>query len=218
MYMPGHFREERTHVLHDTIVRIGFGTLVTYGPDGLEATHLPIHVDPNEGPLGTLYGHVARANAQWRTASKDIESLLTFTGPHAYISPSYYPSKREHGRRVPTWNYIAVHAYGALETIESPAPLLSIVSRLTDKHEAGRAHPWSVDDAPPKYIEGLLRAIIGIRMPIARLEGKWKLGQNLSPADFEGAAAGLEASETERELARIMRGLQAAPDAGGART
>jgi len=206
-------------VLHDTIVRIGFGTLVTYGPDGLVATHLPTYLDPNEGPMGTLYGHVARANVQWKTASKDIESLLTFTGPHAYISPSYYPSKRETGRKVPTWNYIAVHAYGKIESIEAPGPLLGIVTRLTDKHEAGRPEPWHVDDAPPKYIEGMLRAIVGIRMPIARLEGKWKLGQNLSPADYEGAAAGLEASDTEREreLARIMRTL-GAPDGGGAKT
>jgi len=213
MYLPASFREERLPVLHDAIDRIGFATLVTLGPDGLVATHLPMYIEASEGPLGTLYGHVARANPQWKELAGKVEALVTFVGPHAYVSPSFYPSKREHGRNVPTWNYVAIHAYGTPEAVEEPAPLLEIVTRLTNKHEANRAEPWHVSDAPASYVEGMLRAIVGVRIPISRLEGKWKLSQNRKPEDFEGTMAGLSEAtgERERDVADAMRALRRPP-------
>ncbi|WP_394822431.1 FMN-binding negative transcriptional regulator [Pendulispora albinea] len=217
MYLPASFRENRLPVLHDTIARMGFATLVTSGPDGLVATHLPMYVEPAEGPMGTLYGHVARANPQWKELAGSGEALVTFVGPDAYVSPSYYPSKPIAGKVVPTWNYVAVHAYGKAEAIEEPAPLLEIVTRLTDAHEAGRAERWSVSDAPESYVQGLLRAIVGIRIPISRIEGKWKLSQNRSPEDAAGVIAGLSLSEhgNERATAEAMKALGTPADPAG---
>ncbi len=123
MYIPPHFSEQRTEVLHDAIARMGLATLVTLGSAGLQATHLPLLLDPSAGPLGTLYGHVARANPQWRDHTTDVEALAIFLGPDAYVSPSWYATKRQTGRVVPTWNYLTVHVYGSLQTFDDPVRL-----------------------------------------------------------------------------------------------
>lgn len=199
MYLPRHFREERIEVLHDAMRAIVFASLVTHGPDGLSATHLPLAFDAEPGPHGTLYGHVARANPHWRAFPADEHALAMFVGPHAYVSPSWYPSTHATGEDAPTWNYIAVHASGPLKLVEEPARVLDILTRLTDRQEAQRDPRWRVSDAPAAYVERELRGIVGFELPIARLEGKWKLSQNRNAADFEGARAGLAASEIERE-------------------
>jgi transcriptional regulator len=206
MYNPGPFREERLPVIHAAMHDIAFATLVTHGADGMVATHLPMFVIPDEGPYGTLYGHVARGNAQWRNLAE--EALVMFTGPYAYISPNWYPGKQEHGKEVPTWNYIAVHAYGQAQTIEDPVALRALLVRLTDRHEqATQPKPWHVDDAPADYVQAMLKGIVGLKIPIARIEGKWKLSQNRNDADRIGARVGLEtmSGERERALAAQMR-------------
>ncbi|MSP82469.1 MAG: FMN-binding negative transcriptional regulator [Alphaproteobacteria bacterium] len=204
MYVPSHFQEGRIPVLHEAIRTIGFGTLVTLGPDGLEASHVPMLVDPDPAPFGTLRGHVARANEQWKRAADGVHSLAMFLGPNAYVSPSWYATKRETGKVVPTWNYVAVHVYGRPRFFTDRDPLLAIVTRLTTIHEGKRAAPWAVGDAPPDYIDGLLKAIVGFEMLIERLEGKWKLGQNRSAADIAGVRAGLAADPGDAALAALM--------------
>jgi transcriptional regulator len=171
MYTPPAFKEETLSVLHDIIEAASLSTLVTATADGLLATPLPLLLDRNEGPNGTLYGHVARANPQGTTPVIGA-AMATFMGPDAYVTPSWYASKREHGKVVPTWNYVAVHAYGAAEFFTDEDRLLDIVTRLTNRHEAGRAEPWQVSDAPAAFVKAQLRGIIGLRLPIERLDGK----------------------------------------------
>jgi transcriptional regulator len=211
MYVPSHFKEDRVPELHAMMRAIAIGTLVTHGADGLEASHVPLLIDPEPGPYGTLRGHIARGNGQWKRAARGAnggggEALVTFLGPDAYVTPTWFPSKRETGKVVPTWNYIAVHAYGPLHFFEDRAPLLDIVTRLTNAHESRRAPPWAVTDAPADYIDAMLKAIVGFELPIARLEGKWKLSQNKSAADIAGIRDGLaaEAAEGAQALARAM--------------
>ena len=163
MYTPPAFREDDIGAMHAAIRSAGLATLVTATGEGLMATPLPLILDAGEGPLGTLYGHVARPNPQGRLAAIG-EALAIFAGPDAYVSPGWYASKAEHGRVVPTWNYAAVHAYGPAEFYDDPARLHAHVSRLSDRHEAGRAAPWAVSDAPAGYIAGQLRGIIGVRI------------------------------------------------------
>ncbi len=205
MYVPPAFRMDDLPDLHGAIRAARLATLVTSTPQGLLATPLPLLLDPEDGPLGTLHGHLARANPQ-ATAPLLGEALVVFPGPDAYVSPSWYATKQEHGRVVPTWNYVAVHAYGSPEFFDDPARLLDAVTRLTDRHEAGRADPWAVSDAPPRFIEGQLRGIRGLRLPIARLEGKRKMSQNRSAEDRAGVADGLSESPRpdEREVARLV--------------
>lgn len=191
MYVPAHFAETRRETLHALMREHPLAALVTTGPDGLAADHVPVELDPDAGPMGTLRGHFARANPAWRNQPPDTEVLAIFQGPQAYVSPSWYPSKAEHGRVVPTWNYAVVHAWGPLRTIEDPVWLRALVTRLTDRHEAGRAEPWAVDDAPEEYVEALLRAIVGFEIPIARLQGKWKMSQNRPSADRDAVARAL---------------------------
>lgn len=191
MYIPPAFAETRTEVLHEAIRACGLATLVTLTPDGLIATHLPLMVDPDRGPYGTLIGHLARPNPQARGAIG--QALAMFQGPEGYITPSYYATKRETGKVVPTWNYATVHAYGPLNIIDEKAAVLDIVTRLTDLHEKRRAEPWAVTDAPADFVETHLRGIVGIEIPIERLEGKWKMSQNRPAADRTGVAAGLMA-------------------------
>lgn len=190
MYRPAHFREDRPPVLHRLIEDHPLATLVTLGPEGLVADHLPMEVDPAAGPLGTLRGHVARANEVWRISDPG-EALAIFQGPQTYVSPAWYPSKAEHGRVVPTWNYAVVHARGPLRIVEDRQWLRALVTRLTERHERGRPRPWHVTDAPAGFVEGMLGAIVGIEIPIARLEGKWKASQNRGPADRAGVAGAL---------------------------
>ena len=178
-------------------------TLVSYGKQGLLASHLPLLLEAAEGQYGTLYGHFARANPQWHDLAQGSPALVIFQGAEAYISPSWYAAKTEHGKVVPTWNYISIQAHGRAEVFEDAERLLQLVSRLSDQHEAERPQPWAVSDAPREYIDSMLRAIVGFALPIERLEGKWKLGQNRSQADQTGVREGLAASHDprDRELA-----------------
>lgn len=195
--------------LHQHMLETRLALLVSHGEQGLLATHLPVLVDTADGEFGTIYGHLARANPQWRDLEQGGEALLVFPGADAYVSPGYYPSKAGNPKVVPTWNYLSVHAYGPIEVIHNAQPLLDIVSRLTDRHEQGRSEPWTVADAPNDYLEGMLRAIVGIRMPIARLQGARKLSQNRSAQDIAGVREGLGASADtlDNQLAAHMRDL-----------
>lgn len=192
MYLPKHFEETRAEVLHELLRAHPLGLLVTQPGGTLRADSIPFMLDAQRGPHGTLVAHVARANTLWREAA-DTQALVVFQGPQAYVSPSAYPSKAEHGKVVPTWNYIMVQARGRLRAIDDPAWLHALVSRLTDRHEANRPVPWEVSDAPLDYIEKMLGAIVGIELEIEALTGKWKVSQNRSAADREGVAATLAA-------------------------
>ncbi|MEG2029766.1 MAG: FMN-binding negative transcriptional regulator [Janthinobacterium sp.] len=193
MYTPSTFREERLDVLHGLIDAHPLGALVRHGADGLCADHLPFEIaaPTPDAPFGILRAHVARANPLWRAAGGNDEALVIFQGPHAYITPAWYAEKQRSGKEVPTFNYAVVHAHGPLRAIDDPAWLLGLVARLTARHEAGLATPWQVGDAPAGYIDKLLKAIVGIEIPLTRLEGKWKLGQNRSMQDQASMARGL---------------------------
>lgn len=206
MYLPSAFRQDDLAELHAQMQASPFALLTSAGAAGVQASHLPLLLAPDEGEFGTLYGHFARANPHWRDLQGGAEALAVFSGPDAYISPGWYPAKAEHGKVVPTWNYIAVHARGPVELIEEPERLLQIVSRLSDQHESGRERPWAVSDAPREYLDSMLRAIVVFALPIRSLEGKWKLGQNRSAADQAGVRDGLAASPSpgDRELAARM--------------
>lgn len=206
MYAQACFREERLPVLQAAIREIGLAALVTAGPSGLEATHLPFFLEAEEGPFGTLYGHMARANPHWGHLAEATESLAIFQGPHAYITPSWYESKGQTGKVVPTWNYIAVHAHGSLDIVDDPAFARTVVEKQTRFHEGGRPHPWAVADAPEDYIQALLKAIIPVRLTIARLEGAWKLSQNKTPEDRAGVKRGLSA-DAVGQTAAVAQGM-----------
>jgi len=192
MYVPPAFAEDRLPVLHAAIRRTGLANLVTVTPDGLIGSPLPLMIDAEDGEFGTLYGHLAKANPQWRhTPAQD--ALAIFMGPDAYVSPSWYETKRQTGKVVPTWNYITVHASGPISFFEDAGALLDVVTRLTEKHEGQRAAPWAVSDAPPDFIRSQLKGIVGLRMPIRVLQGKWKMSQNRTMADRAGVVDGLRA-------------------------
>jgi transcriptional regulator len=207
MYVPKHFEESQPELLHRLIRTGPFGTLVTMTATGLEANHLPLLVATEPSPFGTLRGHLARANAQWSSFDPAVEALVIFQGPQAYVSPSWYPTKLETGKVVPTWNYAVVHAYGQLRIVQDRDWLRRHVSELTNQHEAARKEPWQVSDAPVEFIETMLGAIVGVELQITRLVGKGKLSQNRSGADREGVIAGLEADEGEAGmcLAHLMK-------------
>lgn len=194
MHIPGAFRQDDIAAMHALMRAHPLATLVTLGPSGLAANHIPLLVDPH-GPYGTLRGHVARANPVWREFDAAQGALAVFTGPDAYVTPSWYPAKAETGKVVPTWNYAVVHAAGPLVVHDDPAWVLSLVTALTQTHEAGRVEPWQVGDAPADYVERMVAAVVGIEIPIRRLEGKWKMSQNRSAADREGVAGGLQADD-----------------------
>lgn len=206
MYMPPAFRDDDTASIHAAIREARLANLVTMTAEGLMATPLPLILDASEGPQGTLYGHVARANPQWK-AEPTGDALAIFMGPDAYVSPGWYATKRETGKVVPTWNYVTVQALGRVEFFEDADRLLAVVTRLTDLHEATRAEPWKVTDAPLPYIQSQLRGIVGVRMPIVRLEAKRKLSQNRSAEDQAGVIGGLSASDDPRDQA--VAGLMA---------
>lgn len=205
MYRPAAFRQDDLTALHAQIDSTGLALLTSNGLAGLQATHLPLLLEPEEGEFGTLYGHFARANPHWQDLAGQ-EALAVFAGPDAYVHPGWYPGKAEHGQVVPTWNYIAVHAWGQVETFDDPERLRELLARLTARHEAGRPRPWQLDDAPAEYLERMLRAIVGFALPIRRIEGQWKLSQNRQPADHAGVREGLAASANprDRELAARM--------------
>ncbi|MBI6951947.1 FMN-binding negative transcriptional regulator [Pseudomonas sp. CCOS 191] len=209
MYNSKPHQEHDLGRLHQHMQHTRLATLISHGEHGLLATHLPVLVATGEGEFGTVYGHLARANQQWQDLAQGAEALLVFPGADAYVSPGYYPSKADNPKVVPTWNYMAVHAWGPVEVIHEPTQLLDIVSRLTDRHEQGRAAPWNVADAPADYLDGMLRAIVGIRLPIARLQGARKLSQNRSAQDIAGVRERLAASAdpVDNQLAAHMRDL-----------
>ena len=205
MYTPSAFREARLPELHAAIESIAFASLISTTVDGLQVSHIPLLLAPEEGSYGTLYGHVARANAH--AACSGAPSLAIFLGPHAYISAGWYPGKQTHGKEVPTWNYIAVHAHGILTTFDDPAALRELLRKLTNRHERSMPTPWRLDDAPADFIDRNLKAIIGLRLTIDRLEGKWKLSQNRTNADRAGVLAGLDDQDDEasRQMASAIR-------------
>jgi len=207
MYIPPAFREERLPVLHAFLRRNPFAPLVTHSAAGFETTHLPWLLDADEGPKGMLRGHIARANPHREVIGDGADALVIFGGPHAYISPSWYPSKTEHGQVVPTWNYMVAHVTGRVRVIDDSEWLRAFVTRLTETHEADRQNPWAVSDAPARYIDGMLKAIVGIELQIQRIDGKWKLGQNRPMADRRGMVAGLagESGENPRDLTAAIR-------------
>jgi len=206
MYVPSHFKEDRPEVLQDIIRKTGLAVLVSMTSDGLLASHVPLLLDPEPAPYGTLIGHFARQNPHGRVTHADApESLAIFQGPEGYITPSWYATKQETGKVVPTWNYVAVHAYGRLQITEDPDRLLAIVTRLTDRHEAGRPEPWAVSDAPADFVQRMLKGFVGFVLPIARLEGKVKMSQNRPPVDQQGVVAGLAASGRQDLAAQVAQ-------------
>ncbi len=208
MYIPPHFREDRIDVLHAGIRSAGPATLVSMTAEGLFASHAPLLLDPEPAPYGTLIGHLAKANPHAALADRAVRTLVIFNGPNGYITPSYYAAKREHGKVVPTWNYVAIHAYGTLEMFDDPGKLLDVVTRLTSAHETPRAAPWAVSDAPDDFVQGMLRGIVGIRLPIGRLEGKVKMSQNRPAADQAGVIEGLRADGQEDVAEAVLNAVR----------
>ncbi len=210
MYQPAHHREERLDVQHALIRAHPLGTLITLGAEGLIANPVPFVLDDLIGPRGLLRAHIARANPQWRDHDPSVAALVIFQGPQAYVTPSWYKTKEESGKVVPTWNYATVHAYGRMAVIEDRAWLLAQINALTAAMEKNRANPWSPADAPAPFVEALLGQIVGLEIPIDRIEGKWKLSQNRPQADRDGVTAGLLASTDPADQA--VGKLMAAPD------
>jgi transcriptional regulator len=205
MYIPKHFEETRIEVLHELMRMHSLAALVVLTSNGLDANHIPFEIDPDPAPFGTLRGHIARANPLWLDHSPDVNCLVIFQGPSVYISPSWYLTKAETGKVVPTWNYAVVHAYGALRIVQDRGWLRQLVERLTDRHEAERSDPWKVTDAPSDFIDGMLDSIVGIEIPITRLIGKWKVSQNRPARDRNGVVEGLGLENSDS--ARAMREL-----------
>jgi transcriptional regulator len=191
MWSPAAFREERLDVLHKAIQESGLATIVSVTSEGIIATHVPTVLVANEGPYGTLYGHFARDNPHAKVISSEIDALAIFQGPDAYITPTWYATKKVSPKVVPTWDYVTVHASGPLQIITETETLLKIVNQITDKHEAGRAEPWKVSDAPENYISVMLKGIVGFSIPITKIGGKWKMSQNRPQSDRVGVIEGL---------------------------
>jgi transcriptional regulator len=206
MYVPPHFAEDRIPFLHDAIRASGLATLVTLTEDGMIASHVPLLIDPEPAPYGTLIGHIARPNPQAKPAIG--EALAIFLGPDGYITPSYYATKRENAKVVPTWNYTAIHAYGTVRFIDDRAHLLDIVTRLTNRFEEQRAEPWAVSDAPAAFVQGMLNGIVGFELTITRLQGKWKMSQNRPAIDRTGVVDGLR-EDGQPDLAREVAEVSA---------
>ncbi len=192
MYLPNHFKESRVEPLQGLIRAHPLGMLITLADAGLQANPIPFLIDATPAPLGTLRGHVARANPLWRETRTEVEALVVFQGPQVYISPSMYPTKAAIGKVVPTWNYVTVQARGTLRVHDDATWVRGIVERLTLTHEAARPVPWAVSDAPADYIETMLRAIVGIEIELTALQGKWKVSQNRDAVDRQGVVDGLE--------------------------
>ncbi|MDO8719450.1 MAG: FMN-binding negative transcriptional regulator [Polaromonas sp.] len=204
-YLPTHFEETDTAELHALVAACPLATWVVPHQGELLVNHIPFLLDVGRGAHGTLVGHVARANPVWQALS--ASSVAVFTGPQAYVSPNWYPGKQAHGKAVPTWNYATVHAHGVPEAFDDPARLLALVTRLTQVHEASQAQPWQVQDAPADYLASMLKAIVGIEIPVQRWVGKWKVSQNRPAADRQGVVAGLMAqgSDAAAQMAALVR-------------
>jgi len=206
VYTPEAFREEDPQTIRNILARYPLATLVTLGGDGLMATHLPMIYEPDPGPGGVLRGHMARANPQWQAGSEQ-PALAIFRGPDHYVSPAWYPSKQEHGRVVPTWNYVAVHAHGAVHYPEHPSWLLRNVQALTEVHEGVYGTGWKVADAPADFVDQMLKAIVGVELIVHRLVAKVKASQNRPRKDRERVAAVLDHLESSHahEMAELIR-------------
>jgi len=195
VYIPEHFRETRIEVLREFIGQHALGTLVAVTPEGISANHIPMQLLPgSDAGLGVLRGHIARANTLWRLLPAGSAVLAIFIGPDHYVSPSWYPSKREHGKAVPTWNYATVHVEGTIRFIEDNAWLYQLVESLTDQNEHANVDRWRITDAPRDYIAGMVRAIVGFEIRVSAIEGKFKASQNRPAADRAGVAAALRAA------------------------
>lgn len=192
MYVPKHFEESRIDVLHDLILTHPFSTLVTMSSTGINANHIPLHLIQETGQYGTLQGHVARANPVWSDLVNDVEALVIFQGPNSYITPSWYPTKQEHGKVVPTWNYVTVHAYGTLRLIDDPTWVKNQLESLTTLQEASFEKPWAISDAPVEFTDKMIGAIVGIEILITKFIGKWKVSQNQPALNQAGVVQGLE--------------------------
>ena len=195
MYLPNHFAEPRIEMMHELMRTYPLATLVTLTANGLDANHIPLQLLADATPFGTLQGHVARANPLWQDFNEKVEVLLIFQGPEAYVSPSWYSSKKENGKAVPTWNYAVVHAHGTLRIIDDAAWVRAQIEALTTRHEAALPHPWAVGDAPHDYTEKLIGAVVGIEIVIRRIEGKWKTSQNQPAANQAGVVEALRRSD-----------------------
>jgi transcriptional regulator len=193
MYTPAHFAVTDPAALHRIIREHPLGMLVTPSPDGMDANHIPFEFDPTVGAHGLLSAHVARANPVWQQCASGADVLIVFRGNEHYISPNWYPSKHETHRQVPTWNYEVVHAHGRLTVRDDDRFVRGVVARLTRTHEAQEPKPWKMGDSAPDYIDGMVRAIVGIEVLVTRLEGKSKLSQNREPRDVRGAVDSLRA-------------------------
>lgn len=193
MYVPKAFQEDRIDVLHAMMKEIGAAAVIGHDTNGLAATHLPIELCPEPKPFGTVRIHIARANPHAQAIKAGQELLLIFQGPQGYITPSWYPSKHLTGKAVPTWNYVAIHAYGTVRAFEDATKLRAHLAALTDCFEESYHLPWKVDDAPQAFIDGMCRAIIGFEITLSRIEGKWKMSQNKSSHDRIGVVNGLRA-------------------------
>lgn len=209
MYCPAHFQEDRPEVLTALMSQHPLATVITQGPAGMCADHIPLMFEPVAGTHGRLIGHVARNNPLWQCDPAQ-ELLVVFQGPSAYISPNWYATKAEGGKVVPTWNYAVVHAHARLRALPAPEEVLDIITRLTDRHEAEQPHPWQVADAPADFTQRLLGNIVGIELSITRLQGKWKVSQNQPEANRLSVAAGLRqaAGEGAEPMAGWVSGLR----------
>jgi transcriptional regulator len=201
MYIPKPNEEKRVPVMHELITSQPFGSMVTLGASGLVATHIPIMLEQDGSEFGVLKAHIARANTQWRDLPSSIDALAIFAGHHHYISASWYPGTKEDGKEVPTWNYVVVHAYGQLKAIEDPDWLRAHLEKLADTVEYGSANPWKVSDAPDDFIRQQMRGIVGLEMPISRLEGKWKVSQNRNQRDRNAVTEELAKLNTPESIA-----------------
>jgi len=213
MYQPPAFREERVETLHALIRSHPLGTLITAGASGLLANLVPFVMLAGR-EKGTLRAHIARGNDQLEALRAGAETLVVFQGPESYITPSWYVSKREHGRVVPTWNYVVVQARGTPRVFDDPDWIRAQIGELTSMQEGQRPAAWSVADAPEAYVSGLLKAIVGIEIPVATLEGKWKVSQNQSAADRNGVHEGLRKEGINEEMARLVEERGAARKSG----
>lgn len=196
MFIPSSFAESRVDEMYGLIRTHSLATLVVGAKRGLDAHHLPLHLDPSRGTFGVLQGHIARANPLREEVEQGIEALAIFLGPEAYITPSWYATKRETGKVVPTWNYVSVHAHGRLRLIDDAQWLRAHLEQLVADHESREATPWKIADAPAEYIATMLKGIVGIEFEIIRLEGKWKVSQNHPAANREGVIEGLRQRAT----------------------
>lgn len=207
MYIPKHFEEPSVEVMHDLIRNYPLATLVTLSTNGLNANHIPLHLSVSPGPYGTLQGHVARSNPMLDDINTGQETLVIFHGPNAYITPSWYPTKNESGKVVPTWNYAVVHAYGNLRILDNAEWLHAQLEMLTNQNEAQFSEPWAVSDAPTEFTEKLMVSIVGIEMEIIKLLGKWKISQNQPIQNQDGVTQGLSTGKQPgaSEMAKLVK-------------